>query len=442
MRRGKRLGKYRLAKRIGSGSFAEVWKARDVIEQRDVALKIATPGVVDLHGREEVEHEARIASKLAHPNILSVRNADWIDGHFVLATDLAEKNLAQYAGARRSASVALRVLRDVAAGLAFAHERRVVHRDLKPENILIFKDRRAALADFGVARFAKGPTHVFTEVGTLGYMAPEQAYGRPSYASDVFSLGLIGYEILAGELPTWPFEAPLAGQRRLESRVPRDVARLLRRSIQLDSDRRPPDATHFHQELEKSLARSARKPPVRRRKSREVEEETPFEVETKLFLRRYQKSLGLAYDCFRCGGPISEAMSFCPWCRTKENSLIEVTNYPLVCPECEHGVRPEWTSCPWCFRGHLEGNGKKPRIDSRAERSCARRGCDGELRVFMRYCPVCKERPRRPWSHPDLAERCHHCRGPVHRLFWRFCPWCGRGTGRPTSPATKRRPSR
>ena len=111
MRRGKRLGKYRLERRIGSGSFAEVWKARDTIEQRDVALKIATPGIIDLHGKKEIEHEARIASKLTHPNIVTVRNADWVDGHFVLATDLAEKNLAQYAGAKRSEAVALRVIR-------------------------------------------------------------------------------------------------------------------------------------------------------------------------------------------------------------------------------------------------------------------------------------------------------------------------------------------
>ncbi len=419
-----------------------MWKARDTIEQRDVALKIATPGVIDLHGKKEVEHEARIASKLTHPNIVSVRNADWIEGHFVLATDLAEKNLAQYAGAKRSESVALRVIRDVAAGLAHAHDHRVLHRDIKPENVLIFKDRRAALGDFGVARFAKGPTRVFTEAGTLGYMAPEQAYGRPTYASDVFSLALVGYEILAGELPSWPFEAPLAGHRRFESRTPPAIARIIRRSIRLDANRRPENGHLFFRDFEKALVRAESKPTPRRRKSPGPRASTPFEVEAQLFLRRYQRSLGLAYDCYRCGGPISEAMSYCPWCRTHDNSLIDVTQYPIVCPECEHGVRPEWTACPWCFRGSFQGNGKKPRPDPRAERTCSRRGCEGELRTFMKYCPLCKERPRRPWSHPDLPDRCMHCRWPINRLFWRHCPWCGRGTGRPTGPANTRRASR
>jgi hypothetical protein len=89
-------------------------------------------------------------------------------------------------------------------------------------------------------------------------------------------------------------------------------------------------------------------------------------------------------------------------------------------------VKPEWTECPWCHAGHFTGNGRRPRPDPRAERHCAARGCPGELRRFMRYCPVCKRKPGRPWSHPDLPERCTRCRGPVSRGFFHFCPWCGR----------------
>ena len=102
LRRGTRLGKYRLDRRIGRGSFAEVWKARDGVEQRYVALKIALPEMLREYDRKELEHEARIASQLSHQNVVTVRNADWNDGHFVIATDLAERNLAEYPGARRS----------------------------------------------------------------------------------------------------------------------------------------------------------------------------------------------------------------------------------------------------------------------------------------------------------------------------------------------------
>ena len=119
-------------------------------------LKVAHPEFVAEVGREELEHEAQIGARLQHPNIVAVRNADWIGRSFVIACDLAERCLADYPGARRSGAIALRVVRDTAAGLAHAHSERVLHRDVKPENILIFKDGRAALSDFGVSRFARG----------------------------------------------------------------------------------------------------------------------------------------------------------------------------------------------------------------------------------------------------------------------------------------------
>ena len=92
-RRGTRIGKYQLAKRLGRGGFAEVWKARDTVLDIDVALKIAHLGTAEDWGRDVLEHEARIAGRLRHRNIVSVRNADWIDGRFVIATDLAIANL-------------------------------------------------------------------------------------------------------------------------------------------------------------------------------------------------------------------------------------------------------------------------------------------------------------------------------------------------------------
>jgi eukaryotic-like serine/threonine-protein kinase len=427
LRKGSKLGKYRLERRLGQGAFSSVWKVRDTVENRLLALKVANPELVRECGREELEHEARIASRLSHPNVVSVRNADWIDGTFVIATDLAERNLADYPPARRSARVALQVIREVATGLAYAHRLKILHRDVKPENILIFADGRAALTDFGVSRVVTDATRTVTEAGTLGYMAPEQAYGRPRLSSDVFSLGLIAYELLAGTLPAWPFEWPPPGHARLEARVPEPYHPVLRRAAAFDPRRRYPDAVTFLQALEAADRRveSAPRPPVRRR-SRRVGPPSPLAVEAHLFRRRHGSGLGMRYECFRCGGCIAESMGFCPWCGTGDNSFREVTRYPLVCPDCERGVLPEWTACPWCYRGRLAGNGRPPRPDPEATRHCVDRRCPGELRPFMRYCPVCKRKSRRPWSDPELRERCPRCRGPVSRDFWRFCPWCGR----------------
>lgn len=430
LRRGSKLGKYRLEGRLGRGTFAEVWKARDTVENRTVALKVAHPEIVEEWGRGMIEREARTAARLSHPNIVAIRNADWIDGRFVMATDLAEKSLDQYPGAWRSGRVALRIVRDVAAGLAYAHAQNLLHRDVKPENILIYGDGRAALTDFGVARFAKGATHTYTEVGTLGYIAPEQAYGRPRLASDVFSLGLIAYELLTGVVPAWPFEWPPEGYDRFCRRVPEPVRGVLRRAAAFDPRKRYPDAVAFHEALDGAMwrAEAARKPHPRRRPSRRRTgaPASPLALQAELFRRQHGRALGMRFRCYRCDGPIAETMQHCPWCGAGDHSFREVSAYPLVCPECEHGVRPEWTACPWCYAGRLAGNGRAPRSDPGATRRCSRRGCPGELRPFMRYCPVCKQKPKRPWSHPDLPHRCSRCRWPVDRSFFRFCPWCGR----------------
>ena len=440
LRRGTRLGKYQLERLIDRGSFAEVWRARDTVEDRRVALKVMHVDTVGDWGRKEVEKEARIASRLDHPNIAAVWNADWIDGRFVIASDLAVTNLAAWIRVRRSAASALRVIRDVATGLAYAHGRRLIHRDVKPENILIYADGHAALADFGASRFSKGATRAYnTDAGTLGYMAPEQAYGRVRFASDVFSLGLIAYETLTGVLPMWPFEWPPDRFEIFLLKTPESVRPVLRKAEQFEPRKRYRDADEFHQALEAAFVRSE-KPPKRKAPRRATASaRSPLAVQADAFRRAHGKALGLRYDCRRCNGPISEPMRFCPWCGADDNSFREITTSALVCPDCEKGVRPEWTSCPWCYTGRFEGNGRTPPRDPIAERVCSARHCGGELRPFMRYCPLCKKKPGRVWSHEHLPDRCPRCRWPTSHAFLRFCPWCGRREPRAGSFMAARR---
>lgn len=440
LRRGTRLGKYRLERLIDRGSFAQVWKARDMVEARVVALKVAHPEVVVDWSRTEIEKEARIASHLDHPNIVRLRNAEWIDGRFVMASDLAIANLANFSRARRSGAIALEIIRDISAGLAYAHERRLMHRDVKPENILIFSDGHAALADFGASRFSKGVTRAYnTETGTLGYMAPEQAYGRVRFASDVFSLGLIAYETLTGILPMWPFEWPPERFDLFAVKVPPAIQSVLRKAAQFDPERRYKDAVEMHSMLEAAIARGRQSSERKVRRRLKPVERSPLEVHAEAFRRAHGKALGLRYCCHRCGGPIAEAMKFCPWCGDADNSFAEITEFPLVCPDCEKGVRPEWKACPWCYPGRFISNGRTPPVDAQATRRCAARGCEGQLRPFMRYCPMCKAKPRRAWSHEHLSDRCPRCRWPTSHAFLRFCPWCGRREPRAGSFVAVRR---
>jgi serine/threonine-protein kinase len=428
------LGKYRLERRIGEGASATVWQARDQIEGRRVALKVVSPAVLEEFGREAVEAEARIAAQLDHPRIAMIRNADWIEGFFVLATDLARSSLDRSGSIRRSPERILSVILDVADGLAHAHSRGLIHRDIKPANILLYDDRRARLADFGTARIGHARTRMMTEAGTMGYMAPEQAYGRPRFASDVFSLALTAYELWAGVLPSWPFDWPLDGADRFEKRCPKFVQPVLRRGLALDLDRRFADGVEFHRALARAVDKHRLEAPrstsrVRGRSSRaRSSEPDPFTLEASWFQKRFGRALETKYECHACGGPISESMRHCPWCGTTRNSFAEITSFPLVCPDCERGVRPEWGACPTCSTGRFEPDGRAIPGVSTAERRCRRKGCGAPIHRFMHYCPRCKTRVVKPWKVEGLTG-CVRCKWPfVPR--WRFCPWCGRRNSR------------
>ncbi|HPG24975.1 MAG: protein kinase [Spirochaetaceae bacterium] len=448
LRRGSRIGKYRLEQKLGEGGSAVVWKARDTIEGRRVALKILQPAVVSQHGREAIEVEARLAAQLDHPRIASIRNADWIDGHFVIVTDLALASLDRYPRARRSPMTALRIVGDVAEGLAYAHDQGLLHRDIKPANIFVYEGGRARLGDFGTARLAPATTRLLTEVGTFGYMAPEQAYGRTRFASDVFSLALTAYELFAGVLPGWPFEWPLEGAARFARRCPAPLQPVIRKGLELDLRRRFTDAIQFHEAFAKAAARvhadaargSERAATRRRRRLAPALPPDPFSLEMGWFRRRYGKVLEAVYDCHACDGPIAESMSHCPWCGTTRNSFAEVTRFPLVCPDCERGVRPEWSACPTCSRGRFESNGRKIPGAATAERTCRKPGCGAPIHRFMRYCPACKTKIDRPWRVEGLPP-CARCRWPfVSR--WRFCAWCGRKNTRAMDVTAVRRSER
>lgn len=432
LRKGSRLGKYRLERLIGEGGTATVWQARDTIEGRRVAVKVVPPSVVEQFGRDAIEGEARTGARLDHPRVAGIRNANWIDDCFVIVTELARTSLDHYTGARRSPAVALSIFRDVAEGLAYAHEQGLIHRDIKPGNILLYGGRRAKLGDFGTARLAPNATRMLTEVGTFGYMAPEQAYGRPRFASDVFSLALTGYEMWTGVLPSWPFEWPLSGADRFVKRCPKSVQPVIRRGLELDLKKRWPDGVEFFHALLRAIdqveegekrARGFRKSTARTSR-RYGEMPEPFALETSWFRRRFGKQFEAHFDCYACDGPIAESMSHCPWCGTTRNSFAEVTTFPLICPDCERGVRPEWGACPKCSTGRFEPNGKEIPADHSAERTCGRSGCEARIRRFTRYCPACKFKVERPWKVEGL-DSCSRCRWPVASR-WRFCGWCGK----------------
>ncbi len=168
LRARQKIGKYKIINRIASGPLADVYRAYDTIHKIRVALKI--PKSADDIGHEEFLHEVHVATKLKHPNILSVMNASYIDDHFVIAMELGQESLAHRVERRISSARALDLAGQAIAGLAHAHERKIIHCDIKPENYILFDDNQLRLADFGFAKISLR-TLKASGSGTIDYIA-------------------------------------------------------------------------------------------------------------------------------------------------------------------------------------------------------------------------------------------------------------------------------
>lgn len=251
------LGKYRIEAKISEGGFANVYRAYDTIEGIRVALKIPSPSITSREWLEDFRKEARTAARLDHPNILPLKDASFVDGYFVMAFRLAERTLAQRLQKRMSAKLALDYTDQMLQAVAYAHRLRIVHCDIKPENLLIFPHNRLMLSDFGTAKIAIR-TLRGSGTGTIGYMAPEQAMGRPSMRSDVFSAGLIIYRMFSGVWPEWPFTWPMGGVQRLRRSAHPELIRLLQRSLDPNPRKRYADGEAMLRAFERIQAKARR----------------------------------------------------------------------------------------------------------------------------------------------------------------------------------------
>lgn len=259
------IGKYRIRRRIGVGAFATVYEAYDTIEGIPVALKIPHVDQLDRESLNVIHREVRLTARLVHENILPLRNAMMIDDHFVIATPLGKQTLTERLRHRLGPKTALSYSEQLVDALSYAHEQRIIHCDIKPDNVIIFADGQVRLADFGIAKVAlRTRTIMGSGQGTVGYIAPEQAMGKPSFRSDVFSMGLVIYRLFAGELPEWPFDWPLPGADRLRRTASRDFIDFLRRAIEVRERKRFRDGTEMQEAFEAVAPRALRGPSRRR----------------------------------------------------------------------------------------------------------------------------------------------------------------------------------
>ncbi|MEM9364958.1 MAG: serine/threonine-protein kinase [Planctomycetota bacterium] len=232
LRAGVRLDKYRLVRRLGEGGFSTVFHAHDTIEDRAVALKIPDSRYVDdVQSIDDIQREVRITASLSHRGVLPLKDARFIEGHFIMVFPLGEESLHDRLGRRMARTTAVDYIRQMTEAVAYAHENRVLHRDIKPENFILSSGGLIRLTDFGLARIEHG-RHAVSASGTLGYIAPEQAMGKPTYRSDVFSLGLVFYRMLSGTLPEYPFEPPLPSFSKMRRGLNPDFVAWIRKAIE------------------------------------------------------------------------------------------------------------------------------------------------------------------------------------------------------------------
>src|SRR5579885_2127466 len=244
---GTRLGAYELLARIGGGGMAEVYRARQSTAfGREVAVKVIRPGFSENEDfRARFLREAQAISRLSHPNILPLIEFGEEQGMLYLVMPLAREGTLRDLIKQRNGPLppeeAIPLFLQLCSAVQYAHEQGIVHRDLKPQNVLLQQRTHVLLADFGIARDSSVETNLTatgTGIGTVEYMAPEQAIGQADARSDIYSLGIVLYQLLTGSVPysgSTPFQIllkhtneQLPDPRAFNPNLPAEMVEVLR----------------------------------------------------------------------------------------------------------------------------------------------------------------------------------------------------------------------
>ena len=279
------LGSYRLISQIGAGGMGEVWKAEDTRLGRIVAIKILPPAIAaDAEAIARLRREARTSAQLNHPNIATVHSFEEAGGRLFIVMEFVDgESLSTIFKRGISEAELCRIGRSVADALAEAHAKGVIHRDVKPENIIVAVGNRVKVLDFGIAKqlttstsSADAPTApLLTQqgmiIGTIHYMSPEQALGKPlDPRTDIFSLGIVLYEGATGTLP-FRGETVTETMTQIIRDEPRDVtvanpkvspglAAIIQRCLRKNREQRFATATDLANALERQLGRAPTAP--------------------------------------------------------------------------------------------------------------------------------------------------------------------------------------
>ncbi len=277
-------GRYEIIEELGRGGMGTIYRVFDKEIGEDVAIKILNPEVAaDRKTIERFRNELKLARRIGHKNVSRMFDLNEAAGRYFISMEyVAGENLASMIKMTRQLSIAaaVNIARQTSEGLAEAHRLGIIHRDLKPGNIMIDRDGTARIMDFGISRSleTRGLTQAGSVIGTVEYMAPEQIEGREADPrSDIYSLGIILYEMVTGQLPfqgdsilsvalKHRTEEP-PDPRLLSSQCPEALSRLILRCLEKEKDKRPRSAEELTAELnaiEAALPAAERLPQKKR----------------------------------------------------------------------------------------------------------------------------------------------------------------------------------
>lgn len=306
------VGKYRIDRPLGNGGFGAVYLAEDTMIGKQVALKVPHRQNQAL---EELAAEAKLMAPLSHPNIVSVLTAERdAEGIFFIVMEYVEGE-----------SLAERLTRDgqidepqavtwsiqISDAVRYAHSKNLLHRDLRPSNVLLAQDGTAKVVDFSISRLLERDPYASTRIGSPPYMAPEHFQGRATFASDLYSIGVMMYEMVTGVLPFFDLnpsrieELVAAGRftpPNLKNRkVSKDLSDIVQKAMARDLSQRYRSAEDLLTDL-----RHLRATPRRERELTDIRQR---------IAAREQRAEGF---CFHCRRPLPKRATSCPFCGQKQ----------------------------------------------------------------------------------------------------------------------------
>lgn len=305
--RGQQLGKYEVLDSLGTGGFASVYLAKDQWINKMVALKVPHYQNYDL---EHLLKEPRMLARLNHPNIISILSAEkegelfffvmeYVEGES-LETLLEREKILPY-------KLACRYVLQVCDAIDYAHSQQILHRDLRPANIMVSKSGILKVGDFGVAAILEKIPYAKTIIGTPPYMSPEHFQGKAVYASDVYSVGIVLYEMLTGVVPYYDVNPAKIEQLILEGKptpprihnkdVPRDLNNIVLRAIARDVQDRYTSCFELTQAVHFFLGTTP-------------EQKERAEIKTRIQARTQTPS----EKCWNCSRPMPRYTKICPKC--------------------------------------------------------------------------------------------------------------------------------